>query len=366
MNYKRIYVAATSQHIGKTTSTLGLIHALRQKGMNVGYCKPVGQEFIELQERGLPPVDKDAILFEMDMGFKIDPMTHSPIILGHGATSKFLDNPPAYDYRERIFKAAATLDKLHDVVVYEGTGHPGVGSVVNLSNAEVAKMLGAGVVMVAKGGIGNTIDKLHLSLSLFREKDVPILGVIINKVREDKLEKIRHYIGNWLKDNDLPLLGVIPYDKTLSNPLMITVKDAINGEVLMNEAYLDNQVEEIVAGSLVDRQELKRLDNLLLVVSITRLEEAIEKIQNIADRRGQSETPLSGIIVTNVGEVKESSKQYIKQHKIPLIRTPLDTFGSVVKISRIEVKINTRTPWKVKRAKDLIEKNVDLKMLYEW
>jgi len=364
MKYNRIYVAATSQHIGKTTSTLGLIHALRQKGKNVGYCKPVGQEFIELSDRGLPPVDKDAILFEMDMGFKLDPMTHSPIILGRGATSAYLDNPEKFNYRERLQTAAATLDSLHDVVVYEGTGHPGVGTVVGLSNAEVAKMLGAGVVMVAKGGIGNTIDKLDLSLALFREKNVPVIGVIINKVRKDKIEKIRSYVGRWLEQNNLPLLGVIPYDKTLSNPLMITIKDAINGKVLMNSGYLDNQVEDIVAGSLVDRRELKRMNNLLLVVSITRLAEAIIKIQAISKRLGQEESPLSGIIVTNVGEIQESSKKYIKKHKIPLIRTPLDTFGSVVKISRIEVKINTRTPWKVKRAKDLIEKNVDLGVLY--
>ena len=84
------------------------------------------------------------------------------------------------------------------MVVYEGTGHPGVGRVANLSNAQVAKMLGAGVIMIAKGGIGNTIDRLHLSMAVFREQQVPILGVIINKVRPDKIDKIRHYIGKHL------------------------------------------------------------------------------------------------------------------------------------------------------------------------
>lgn len=364
MNYKRIYVAATSQHIGKTTSTLGLIHAIRERNVNVGYCKPVGQEFIELQEIGLP-VDKDTVLFAKFMSFKIDPKLHSPIILGKGATAKYLDNPSAFDYPDRLDFAANTLDSQHEVTVYEGTGHPGVGAVINLSNAAVAKRLNAGVIMVAKGGIGNTIDKLHQSLSVFREENVPVIGVIINKVRPDKMDKIQHYIGNYLDSVGLPLLGLIPYDKTLSNPLMIAIKDAVNGEVLMNEMYLDNQVEHIVAGSLVDKQELKRMDNLLLVVSITRLSEAIEKIHTIAQRAGHEKSPLSGIIVTNIGEVGEDCKKYINEHKIPLIRTSLDTYGSVVKISRIEVKINTRTPWKVKRATDLIRKHVDLSFLFQ-
>lgn len=37
---RSIYVAATSQHVGKTTMTLGLIAALRDQGVDVGYSKP--------------------------------------------------------------------------------------------------------------------------------------------------------------------------------------------------------------------------------------------------------------------------------------------------------------------------------------
>jgi len=34
-----------------------------------------------------------------------------------------------------------------------------------------------------------------------------------------------------------------------------------------------------------------------------------------------------------------------------------------VKISRIEVKINPRTPWKIHRAEELISEHVDLGLL---
>lgn len=364
MKYKKIYVAATSQHIGKTTTTLGLIHALQQKNINVGYCKPVGQQFIELEDIGLP-VDKDTVLFADFMKFEILPHIHSPIILGKGATSKYLDNPENFNYPQELMNASQYLENQHDMVVYEGTGHPGVGAVVKLSNAEVAKRLNAGVIMVVKGGIGNTIDRLHLSLSIFKEKKVPVIGVIVNKVLPSKMDKIRHYVGGFLDSIDMPLLGLIPYDQTLSNPLMITIKHAVNGEVLMNPQYLYNQVEDIIAGSLVDKKELKRFQNLLLVVSITRLSEAIEKIQAIAERAGHTKSPLSGIIVTNNGQVKDDAKAYINYHKIPLIRTELDTFGSVVKTSRIEVKINTHTPWKVRRATELVQKHVNLDILFK-
>ncbi|MEZ4908897.1 MAG: dethiobiotin synthase [Saprospiraceae bacterium] len=50
MKYKNIYVAATSQHVGKTTSTLGIVKTFQERGIHVGYCKPVGQQFLDLRK----------------------------------------------------------------------------------------------------------------------------------------------------------------------------------------------------------------------------------------------------------------------------------------------------------------------------
>ncbi|MEM8550287.1 MAG: AAA family ATPase, partial [Verrucomicrobiota bacterium] len=46
---KRIFVAATRQNDGKTTTCLGLFAALRQFSDKVGFIKPVGQRFIEVE-----------------------------------------------------------------------------------------------------------------------------------------------------------------------------------------------------------------------------------------------------------------------------------------------------------------------------
>lgn len=42
-------------------------------------------------------------------------------------------------------------------------GHVGVGSVVGLSNARVARELGLEIVLVANGGLGSTFDELELN-----------------------------------------------------------------------------------------------------------------------------------------------------------------------------------------------------------
>lgn len=360
---RSIYVAATSQHVGKTTSTLGLVAACKNRGIQVGYCKPVGQQTINFNEI---QVDKDALLFSDVMDFNLEAEVHSPVILGKGATSAFIDNPEGFNYKDKLQTAAKIIEDRSELVIYEGTGHPGVGSVVNLSNADVAKMMNAGVVMIVEGGIGSTIDMLSMCIARFQQLEVPLLGVIINKVLPDKIEKVKHYVGKKLEHMGIPLLGILPYDKSLAFPLMKTVCSAVNGIAIYNSDQLaTKKVEDIVAGSLIDEERLKTANDLLLVVSARLVDAAILKIEGIDKLTGREDSPLSGIIATGQGEMEVKSLDYIKKHKIPLIRTSLDTFGVVLKYGNIEVKINRATPWKVKKAIDLIQENVDLDRLLE-
>lgn len=362
----KYYVAASSQHVGKTTSTLGLVKAFKAKGFKVGYCKPVGQEALDWMDHY---ADKDAVLFATSMGFSLDSALHSPVILGPGATTAYIDHPERYSFEERIKYAAATLEQENDVVIYEGTGHPGVGSVVDLSNAAVAKMLDAEVILIVEGGIGSTIDQISLSMALFKQEGVPIAGLIINKIQSDKIEKVRYYLEKKLKKNWPPILGFLPFDHNLANPIMDTIKQAILGEVLMHPECMDNRVEEIMAASLLEVHELESLQNVLLVTSGKRMPEAIHKMMAFQASHEKLECQLAGIVITGDGthsssiSMSEEVEDYLLRHRIPVISTHLDTYGSAVKINRIEVKINTRTPWKVNLAEEMIRQYVDLDRL---
>ena len=354
--YRNIYVAATSQHVGKTTTTLGLASTYMKLGLNVGYCKPVGQKFLDLKNI---KVDKDTVLFSDLLKFKIHPDWHSPVILGNGATADFLENP-SKEFEKSIVKAKGVLEDSYELTIYEGTGHPGVGSVAELSNARVASMLDASVIMIVEGGIGSTIDMLNMCTAIFREHNVELLGVIVNKVREDKIEKIRKYLSIWLDQKNIPLLGVIPYDQTLAYPLISTVVQTIKGKVLKNEQKLSNKVQNILAGSLVDVKELKDFENLLLVASVRMLDRAIKKVKSFTNLKNMKTSPLCGIIITGEGQMSAEALAYIDEHELPLVHTNFDTYGVTLKISRIEVKINRDTSWKVDRAIELIGANVDL------
>src|SRR6202034_3391560 len=211
----RVFIAATRQNDGKTTSSLGLISALQTYFPRIGYIKPVGQRFVEIEEQ---KIDEDTVL--MDAVYRMDcPLVDmSPIAVEPDFTRKYLQSSNNDALVKKIQKAFDRVSWEKDFVLCEGSGHAGVGSVFDLSNARVAKILGAKVIMVSQGGIGKPIDEVYLNQAVFEKEGVEIIGVILNKVTPDKIDYITEFARRGLKRKGLDLLGVLPHQPILSRP----------------------------------------------------------------------------------------------------------------------------------------------------
>src|SRR5471032_1523881 len=210
----RVFIAATRQNDGKTTTSLGLIAALQKHFPRVGYIKPVGQRFVEIEEQ---KIDEDSVL--MDAVYHLDcPLGDmSPIAVEPDFTRKYLQSSNNEVLVRKIQKAFDRVAWEKDFVLCEGSGHAGVGSVFDLSNAQVAKILGAKVIIVTQGGIGKPIDEVALNQALFEKEGVEIIGVILNKVLGEKMDFITEFARRGLKRKGLELLGVIPHEQILCN-----------------------------------------------------------------------------------------------------------------------------------------------------
>ena len=132
----------------------------------------------------------------------------------------------------------------------EGTGHAGVGSVFDLSNAAVAKLLNAKVVIVTRGGIGQPIDETVLNHALFKQEGAQVIGVIINKVLPEKLDYITEFAQRGLKRKGLELLGVVPYQPMLSRPTLGAIADELKAEIVAGKPPLTQIVSRVVVGAM--------------------------------------------------------------------------------------------------------------------
>src|SRR5213596_1309509 len=237
----RIFIAATRQNDGKTTTSLGLIAALQKCYPRVGYIKPVGQRFVEIEEQ---KIDEDTVLMDAVYRLNCPLLDMSPIAVEPDFTRKYLQSSNNEALVRKIQKAFDRVAWEKDFVLCEGSGHAGVGSVFDLSNAQVAKILEAKVIIVTQGGIGKPIDEVCLNQALFEKEDVEVIGVILNKVVGKKIDYITEFARRGLKRKGLDLLGVVPHRAILSQPTMDLIREELSAEALNSTDQLHNPVEE--------------------------------------------------------------------------------------------------------------------------
>src|SRR5688500_16630589 len=141
----RVFIAATRQNDGKTTTSLGLLAALQKIFPRIGYIKPVGQRFVEIEEQ---KIDEDTVLMDRVYRLNCPLVDMSPIAVEPDFTRKYLQQSNNDALVRKIQKAFDRVAWEKDFVLCEGSGHAGVGSVFDLSNAQVAALLNAKVIIV--------------------------------------------------------------------------------------------------------------------------------------------------------------------------------------------------------------------------
>lgn len=226
-----LFIAGERQHAGKTVTSLGIISALTNHidPKDIGYFKPVGQEMVTLSNG--EKIDKDVRIVKEFTGLDMPDMGMlSPVRVVSGVTREYIKSDNARSITARFEESIhKTLDSLSDkkLIIAEGTGHPGVGSVVGLSNARVANLLGARILYLVGGGIGRTLDELEVDLSYFSHHHSRVAGVLFNKVLPNKVEMMADVLTEQALDRIFPewdpslkVFGYMPQVKYLNNPSM--------------------------------------------------------------------------------------------------------------------------------------------------
>ena len=238
-----IFVAATRQHVGKTTCSLALMSGLKKRFNRVGFIKPVGQQHVTVAEVAPPHqnvrVDKDVQLLKEYFKTVGSYKDMSPVIIPRGYTQDYVDGKVTCEEQaEAIRTSYGRIAAEADVVLLEGTGHVGVGSIVEMSNSRVASMLDADMVLVCNGGLGSAFDELEMNRVMCEAHGVRVRGVILNKVLPDKVEMVRDYFGRVMEQRwGLPLLGVVPDLPFLSKCSLGDMCTLLGAEMISGEQY---------------------------------------------------------------------------------------------------------------------------------
>jgi BioD-like phosphotransacetylase family protein len=357
---KQLFVAATRQNDGKTVVSLGLLRAFQRRGQRVGYMKPVGQSYRIVDGK---KIDKDVVLMNTVVGFDDAMCDMSPIAVPRGFTEDYIKNPNRDALATSVRAAYERVAHDKDFFLLEGTGHAGVGSVFDMSNADVAKLLGTKVILVSQGGIGKPIDEIMMNKSKFDVMGAEVAGVIVNKIDPSRYEKIAPVVTQGFHRLGLEVFGVLPYDDYLSNPSVAEIQDELGGELISGHAGLNNTVSRFMIGDMRPHDALDGFAGSSLLLVPGNREEMILAAFSWHILGTTLEPPISGIVFTCGIPPHPKILELLSKTSIPLMLVKEDTFSVASSINSMIVKLRAEDTGKIEKIDAMIEKHVDLERL---
>jgi len=336
---KEIVIASVMPKAGKTTVALGIA---KKFGGKVGYMKPLGDNQIYKKKR---LVDYDAALFKEVFGIEeeVDEFTlgfhHSKII--HAFS----------DINKEVEERYKRLSSNKDLFIIEGGENLVRGNSLGLDPLSVASILDAYVLFVLSGDVYDMIDCLSFAECATKNAGVKIAGAVINKVREENIEKIE----KEMESKGIPLLGTVPYINELDAMKVRYVADKLFARVVAGEDGLEREVRNILIAALsvpeiLRHPDFKKDDKLI----ITGGDRSDVIAASIDDER------TSCVVLTNNIVPPSNILAKADRKDIPLLSIRSDTYTAARKVESIESIILPDEEKKVKKIEEAAaEINID-------
>lgn len=291
----------------------------------------------------------------------------SPVIFPKGFTRDYLDAKINHaELRTRIHHSFGAVHDDHDYTVVEGTGHSGVGSIIQLSNADVAAALDLEVILVSTGGVGAAFDQLALNRMMFESAGVKVRAIILNKVIPDKRGMVMEYLPKALQRWNIPLAGCIPYSQLLQSPSMFDFENLFQSPLISGEQHRYRHFfrERFVAQT--HEQALHRATpNELIITHATRDDIILATIEDeLKARREHPQGDLErGMILTGHTPPSQNVMERIKRSEMPVLFAPVSSYKAMEMISGFTAKIRREDVSKVEQAIKLVEEHIDFDVL---
>lgn len=381
---RAVFIAATAQHTGKTSASLGIVSGLQQilEHKKVGFMKPVGQKSIEVThginfEKSV--VDKDVPLFKELLNCEGVYSEMSPVLIPKGYTKSFLNgNISAESEMAHVENCFDSIRSKSDIVVCEGTGHVGVGSAVGLSNATVAAKLNIPMILVVNGGIGSTLDEFALNAQFCQSQGATIGGVILNKVKEDKVQDMLEYTGAALeKWFNVPLLGVVPDFVNAAYPAVLDFEKLGMRLYCGHEFRVSHRrLETVLTGKirfaklLKENQDANKKSLYIIHQSREDLMRVFEKHLTIEEKNGTPKDRLPGLLVVGVTEPEfdhiSDAPGYLpnlERFGVPILATKMCLESVKTKLKSYTAKLNVSDEARTKAVAKHYASHIDFEAI---
>lgn len=347
---KALYIGSTEPFSGKTLITLGLGKHLVDKGGKIGYFKTLCKLPYKTKEGVF--TDRSSYFIHQSLGLSEDVSLLCSVLWNYELKVRALRGE-IKTLMPQVKKTFEAVSKGKDTALIGGAEDIWAGAFLGISGIEVAKELGAKVLIVGKYKGELLLDSVvEIQKSLGDE----LIGVIINQVAEEQKGDVEDLVIPWMKSRGIRVFGWIPYDPFLKAVTASELKESLGGRIVTGKENLNQFVMNYLIGGMeVDKfaEYLRRTPDAAVIVGGDRAD-----IQLVSIEEGAKCLLLTGNFTPNEIIISKA-----EQKGVPIIILREDTYFVSQRVQEIRSRLSFKEKEKVERGLELIRSNVDFDSL---
>lgn len=341
-----LYLLSVEGEVGKTALALGLALQVRDRGLRVGYTKPVG---VRIASVGGHLVEADAAFMKQALGLEEPLEVICPVLLTEVVRQEAIKGR-AFDAPAAVKAAFAQVARGKDLTIVDGPPTTRQGITLGVEPMKVAEITDARAVVVLRGEYQLSAEAALLAQSLLGKR---LIGAIINAAPLETVEDARNQFGPYLERHGLQLFGVLPRDPVLGAFTVGELGQLLNGRVICCENAEGMLVENFIVGAMGAEAALRyflRQANKAVITGGDRTDIILAAL----------DTPTRCVILTGNLMPDQVAITRAIDRSIPLLLVPLDTLETVRRIEEARGPVRLASPQQIQRLRHLVRREVDV------
>ena len=346
---KHLLIASTEAYCGKSATILGLGYLAKEKEISIGYGQPLATDLQGRSKKTEPTEDTKFLV--NTLGLPPNQARPPLLSLDRNMIARRLQGNDCQNYAEAVRDYVNQIDG--ELIFLEGPSNLWEGSIFNLSVPEIAELIDASILLVARYHPQLLVGSLLSAKKFLGDR---LLGIVINDVPPVELVTATETIKPYLENQDIPVLGMIPQDRILNSVSVREIATRLNAEVLCCSEHLDWMVESLSIGAMNVNSALgyfRQRENMAVVTGGDRTELQMAAL----------ETSTHCLILTGRIPPKELIIERAESLEIPVLSVDTDTLTTVEVVDSAFGKVPIQEAIKVEQIKRLMKQHFDIDRL---
>jgi BioD-like phosphotransacetylase family protein len=341
----KLYIASTSEYSGKTLVALALGKIWGEKGVRVGYVKPLGK--IPVTE-GKRVLDDDATFLARELSLEGPPEAVCPVVITQDMIMAAYRGEDLR-LRGKISAAVHDAEARSELLLIGGTANLRDGVFLGLSPLELIANYDCRAVLVDRFEGEKSMDQV---LWASRELGPRLLGVIFNRVAPGQEAFVRGTAAAFLEGRGIRVLGAIPRDPLLDSVSVGSLAVSLSATVLHGGGSPGTMIERFCVGAMDVEHALRIFRGIPRKAVVTGGYRTDIQLAAL-------ETDTVCLVLTGGVAPNEIILGRAREKGVAVLTVPEDTMTTVERFEKLLGRLRIREPQKVLRGIETVRAAVD-------